>query len=239
MIIPCIDLQGGKVVQLVQGERKALELETLENAVEMFRDFPLLHIIDLDAAKGHGDNVSLIRDLLHTIKARVGGGIRSIDKAKQMIELGAEQVIVSTAAYRGDDINQLWLRSFAREIGPERTIIAVDFRNGKVAVKGWQESLDLSVEAAIEKLQPYCAGFLCTYVDREGMMQGTDLDLFLSLRPLVRGDLIAAGGISSVQEIKTLLDHNIQVALGMAIYTGLLDKDELLRMLVPSATSNE
>jgi len=224
---------GRKVVQLVQGERKALELDSVEQALEMFRGFPLLHIIDLDAAKGSGDNLELISSLLARVKARVGGGIRSAQTAKQILDLGAEQIIVGTAAF----FHPRLLPALAREIGPKRIIIAADCKNGKVAVKGWQETLDVSFDEAIKAVQPYCSGVLCTYVDREGMMQGTDIDFFLRLRSVVDGVLIAAGGISSIEEVKTLLKANIQVALGMAIYSGRLDLDELRELLKPLPVS--
>ena len=233
MVIPCIDLMDGKIVQLVKGEQKALELDSPDEALEMFKDFPLLHIIDLDAAKNRGNNHDLIKYLLEKSTARVGGGVRTVEDAKHMLELGAAQVIIGTAAFLPQGVNHGFMDNLARSVNADRIVIAVDCKEERVAIKGWQETVALTVEEAIEHLHPYCSGFLCTCVDREGMMQGTDLDLFLALKTTLSAigshSLTAAGGISSMSEVETLLRANIDVALGMAIYTGQLPLSELLR----------
>jgi phosphoribosylformimino-5-aminoimidazole carboxamide ribotide isomerase len=226
-VIPCIDLMGGKVVQLVNGEKKALELESADEAVEMFRQFPLLHIIDLDAALGRGNNRDLIRDLLGKVRARVGGGIRSVEDAVALIELGADQVIVGTAAFTADGIDAPFLQALNATIGTQRVVVAIDVKGGKVAVKGWQATQAYGPADVLAMLEPYCAGFLCTYVDREGMLQGTNLEFFLDLRSRTNRDLIAAGGVSTLEEVRTLVEADIQVALGMAVYTGKLSLEEI------------
>jgi phosphoribosylformimino-5-aminoimidazole carboxamide ribotide isomerase len=226
-VVPCIDVMGGKVVQLVQGERKSLELDSPDQAIVMFEGFPLLHVIDLDAAMGRGDNRELIRYLLERVRARVGGGVRSIEDAAALIALGASQVIVGTAAFTGGGVDGPFLQRLADTVGRDRVIVAIDVKGGRVAVKGWLDTLGFAPEDVLAELEPYCAGFLCTYVDREGMMQGTDLDLFLRLRDLTTRTLIAAGGITTMQEVRTLLEAGIEVALGMAVYTGRLSLDEL------------
>jgi phosphoribosylformimino-5-aminoimidazole carboxamide ribotide isomerase len=227
MTIPCIDVMGGKVVQLVQGDRKALELDSPDEALRMFEGFPLLHLIDLDAALGRGENRELVAYLLSKVSARVGGGVRSVEGAQALISLGASQVIVGTSAFGPDGVNRQFLSELVSAIGRERVIVAIDVKGGKLAVRGWQSTLEMSPFDVVSELSPYCAGFLCTYVDGEGMMEGTDLPFFLSLRERVEGELIAAGGISSIAEIKALVGAGIQVAIGMAAYTGRLSLDEL------------
>ncbi|HWA83104.1 MAG TPA: HisA/HisF-related TIM barrel protein, partial [Fimbriimonadaceae bacterium] len=196
--------------------------------------FPLLHVIDLDAALGKGDNRELVRYLLSKARARVGGGVRSIGRAAELTELGAEQVIVGTSAFLPNGINRPFLEPLAQEIGKEKVVVAIDVKGGRIAVKGWQQALDLKPEDVLRELEPYCAGFLCTYVDREGMMAGTNLPFFLNLRRQTDKTLIAAGGITTLAEVRTLVQANIQVALGMAVYTGRLNLSDLANMMSQS-----
>ena len=221
MIIPCIDLMGGKVVQLVQGREKALEADPPLEMLKKFADFPEIQVIDLDAAIGNGDNFAIVQLLASRAKCRVGGGVRTADRARALVEQGAHRVIVGTAAFTPA------IEEIAAAIGPERVLIALDSKNGKVVVKGWRESIDVSAEEILSRLEPYCRGFLCTYVDKEGMMQGTDLAWFRRLRTATKHELTAAGGITTVEEIRELTALNIDAALGMAIYRSRLD----LRML--------
>ena len=118
----------------------------------------------------------------------------------------------------------------AAAVGPDRILIALDSKNGKIVVKGWQEATDFTAEEIVNSLEPYCGGFLCTYVDKEGMMQGTDLDWFRRLRAATSLELTAAGGITTVEEIRELQRMNIHAALGMAVYTGRLDLADLARI---------
>jgi phosphoribosylformimino-5-aminoimidazole carboxamide ribonucleotide (ProFAR) isomerase len=215
MIIPCIDLMDGKVVQLVQGREKALEGDSPEEMLRKFAAFPEIQVIDLDAAIGRGSNGDLVRLLASKAKTRVGGGVRS--------------VIVGTAAFGPSGVNADFLGGLRAAAGRERLIVAVDSKGGRIVVKGWRESTDLSAEAVLRELEPYCSGFLCTYVDKEGMMQGTDLDWFRRLRAATSLELTAAGGITTLEEIRALQEMNVHAALGMAIYTGKLSLDELAR----------
>jgi phosphoribosylformimino-5-aminoimidazole carboxamide ribotide isomerase len=230
MIIPCIDLMGGKVVQLVQGREKALEAEGPLAMLEKFHAFPEIQLIDLDAALGRGSNDELVRLVASRAVARVGGGVRSIERAQALIEQGARKVIVGTAAFHADGINDDFLRALAGAIGRERLIIALDSKAGRIVIKGWRESTQLTAQLVLAGLEPYCSGFLCTYVDKEGMMQGTDLDWFRSLRAATALEITAAGGITTLDEVRALLAMNVHAALGMAIYTGRLDLDELSRV---------
>ena len=222
MIIPCIDLMGGKVVQLVQGREKALEAEGPLEMLEKFKAFPQIQVIDLDAAMGQGFNDDLVEMVASRCVARVGGGVRSADRAQRLIQQGAHRVIIGTAAF-----NRPLLEQISQSIGPERLIIALDSKAGKVVVKGWKESTDFTAEQIIGELEPYCSGFLCTYVDKEGMLQGTDLDWFRRLRAATSHELTAAGGITTIEEIRELQKLGIHAALGMAIYTARLNLDEL------------
>jgi phosphoribosylformimino-5-aminoimidazole carboxamide ribotide isomerase len=222
MIIPCIDLMGGKVVQLVQGRDKALEGGTPLEMLRRFAAFPQIQVIDLDAAMGQGSNDDLVELIASRAVARVGGGVRSPERARVLIQQGAYRVIVGTAAF-----NRELLSEIADVVTPERLVIALDSRGGKVVVKGWQEATESTAEEMIPHLEPYCSGFLCTYVDKEGMLQGTDLDWFRRLRAATQYEITAAGGITTIDEVRELARLKIHAALGMAIYTGRLDLDEL------------
>ncbi len=227
MIIPCIDLMDGKVVQLVQGREKALEADGPLVMIEKFRAFPEIQVIDLDAAIGRGSNDELVRLVASRATVRAGGGVRSLERARTLVEQGAHRVIAGTAAFRADGVNEDFLRAVAGEIGPERLIIALDSKDGRIVVKGWRESTRLTAEEVLGQLEPYCSGFLCTYVDKEGMMQGTDLAWFRRLRAATKREITAAGGITTLDEVRQLLDMNVHAALGMAIYTGRLSLQEL------------
>jgi phosphoribosylformimino-5-aminoimidazole carboxamide ribotide isomerase len=221
MIVPCIDLMNGKVVQLVQGRDKALEGDAPLEMLRKFAAFPEIQVIDLDAAMGKGENNALVELLASRARCRVGGGVRTPDRARRLIDQGAHRVIVGTAAFTPV------LEEIAAAVGPERLIIALDSREGKIVVKGWRESTAFTAEEVIGQLEPFCSGFLCTYVDKEGMLQGTDLDWFRRLRAATTHELTAAGGITTLEDVRELLAMNVHAALGMAIYTGRLDLAEL------------
>ncbi len=227
MIIPCIDLMGGKVVQLVQGRDKALEGGTPREMLERFSAFREIQVIDLDAAIGTGANDDPVRFLAAHAATRVGGGVRTVERAETLAGQGARKIIVGTAAFHADGVNAPFLESLARAVGREKLIVAVDSKGGKIVVKGWRESLEITAEEVLGSLEPYCAGLLCTYVDKEGMMQGTDLDWFRKLRAATDLELTAAGGITTLDDVRELHRLNIHAALGMAIYTGRLDLAEL------------
>ena len=225
MIIPCIDLMGGKVVQLVQGRHKALEADSPLEMLERFGAFAEIQVIDLDAAMGSGSNDPLVELLASRAMIRAGGGVRSAERARKLVEQGAHRIIVGTAAF-----DRPALEAIAASIGKERLIIALDSRDGKVVVKGWREATAWTAEEVLKQLEPYCSGFLCTYVDKEGMLQGTDLAWFRRLRAATSHELTAAGGITTLDDIRELQALGIHAALGMAIYTGHLDLSELARI---------
>ena len=230
MIFPCIDLMDGKVVQLIQGREKALEGDSPDEMLRRFAGFPEIQVIDLDAAMGRGSNDGLVRMIAAKATTRVGGGVRTAERARALVEQGARKVIVGTSAFTKSGINEPLLAEIRDAIGRERLIVAVDSKGGRIVVKGWQEETNFTAESVLSSLEPYCSGFLCTYVDKEGMMQGTDLEWFRRLRDATSLELTAAGGITTLDDVRALLDLRIHAAVGMAVYTGRLDL-EVLRNL--------
>lgn len=231
MIFPCIDLMGGRVVQLVQGRTRALEAESPEAMLRRFAPFPEIQVIDLDAAMGLGENAGLVEAIAAKAVCRIGGGVRTAARARRLVDLGAHRVIIGTSAFTGDGINAPLLTEIAAAVTPDRVIIALDSRDGHIVVKGWTHATSFTAEAMVSQLEPFCSGFLCTYVDKEGMMQGTDLDWFRRLRAATDHEITAAGGVSSLAEVKALQAMDVHAALGMAIYTGLLSLDDLAALL--------
>jgi phosphoribosylformimino-5-aminoimidazole carboxamide ribotide isomerase len=230
MIIPCIDLMDGKVVQLVQGRDKALEGDSPLAMLERFAAFPEIQVIDLDAAMGRGSNDAIVEMLASRAAVRVGGGVRTPERAATLVAQGARKVIIGTSAFTNGGVNHAFLREITSAAPRERLIIALDSKDGRIVVKGWKESIDVRAEDVLRELEPYCAGFLCTYVDKEGMMQGTDLDWFRRLRAATDHEITAAGGITTLDDIRALQAIDVHAALGMAIYTRRLDLIELARM---------
>ena len=229
MIIPCIDLMDRKVVQLVQGREKALEGDVPLTMLEKFAGFPQIQVIDLDAAIGNGANDELVQLVSSMAVCRVGGGVRTVERARKLIAQGAFRVIVGTSAFTSSGINEAFLTELVDSVGPEPIVLALDSKGGRITVKGWRESLNVTAEEVVRSLEPYCSGFLCTYVDKEGMMQGTDLDWFARLRAATKHEITAAGGITTMDDVRALDQLGIHSALGMAIYTGRLDLAELAR----------
>jgi len=231
VIFPCIDLMDGKVVQLVQGREKALEGDAPEEMLRRFAAFPEIQVIDLDAAMGRGSNDGLVRLLAAQAVTRIGGGVRTVERARALVAQGAHKVIVGTSAFTAAGINEPFLASVRDAIGRERLLVAVDSKEGRIVVKGWRESTNFAAEDVLQSLEPYCSGFLCTYVDKEGMLQGTDLDWFRRLRAATSLELTAAGGITTLDDVRALLAMNVHAALGMAIYTGTLSLSELASLV--------
>ncbi len=226
MIIPCIDLMGGKVVQLRQGREKVLEADPPLEMLKKFAAFPQIQVIDLDAALDQGSNDAIVRDLADRAILRVGGGIRTADRALELLDNGVYRVILGTAVFTPEGIN----RTLLEALPPDRVIVALDSRGGRIVVKGWREATEFSAEDVVGELEPFCAEFLCTCVDKEGMMQGTDLEWFRRLRAATDREITAAGGITTLEEVRVLLDMGLHVALGMALYTGRLPIKELTRI---------
>jgi phosphoribosylformimino-5-aminoimidazole carboxamide ribotide isomerase len=223
MIIPCIDLQNGKAVQLIHGRKCALAVEDVFGLLDRFSSYPILHVIDLDAAMRKGSNARLIKSLCHRAKinVRVGGGIRTVARARRILSWGAEKIIIGSAA-----LNRSFLAKLKACVGRNRVIIALDTERGHIVVRGWRERLKLRPAEVIPELEPFCSGFLSTLVDKEGAMKGTDLQRFRKLQRVTRLPITAAGGVTTMREVKALERAGMNAAVGMAIYTGRLASDQ-------------
>ncbi len=258
MIISSIDLKDGKVVQLRQGKDLVLERDNPEELIAEFDKYGEVAIIDLDAAlrntkaDGSTANTEILKGLLRRGSVRVGGGIRDQKKAKELLSLGAEKVIIGSAAFTLADgtagVNAAFLETMVAAVGRERIIISVDSRDGKIAVKGWTESAGIDLVAGAKAVEPYCSELLFTCVEREGTMTGIDMSLVRAVREAVKCRLVVAGGVSTVEEITALERLGCDVQLGMALYTGKValkdgfincldwDKVELITVVAQSDT---
>jgi phosphoribosylformimino-5-aminoimidazole carboxamide ribotide isomerase len=222
MLIPAIDLRDGQVVQLVQGKRLALATDDWQSWVDRFRPFPKVQLIDLDAAMERGANEPLMRRICAEKPCRVGGGIRSIERARQVLDLGATHVIVSSALFADGRLNLAFADALATAVGRERVIAAVDSSHGVVTIRGWQEATQTTAVEAARALEPYCDEFLYTNVDTEGLMQGIPMDAVRAVREATTRRVVAAGGITTQGEIDALDAMGVDAVVGMAIYTGRL-----------------
>jgi len=222
MLIPSIDLQGGKIVQLVQGERLAVETAEVDVWIQKFAAYPKVQLIDLDAAKGAGSNEPLVAHICRALPCRVGGGIRSIERAEAILGLGATKVILGSSLFTGNAVNLDFATTLSEHVGAERLIAAVDGKGGKVVVHGWRTSLDITPAEAMRRLEPFFSEFLYTHVDLEGLMKGTDMNAVRALRSATARALTAAGGITTREEIEQLDAMNVDAVVGMAVYTGKL-----------------
>jgi phosphoribosylformimino-5-aminoimidazole carboxamide ribotide isomerase len=220
MLIPSIDLQGGRIVQLVQGEKLAVETSDFDGWIERFSSFPKVQLIDLDAAKNAGSNEPLIAEICRRLPCRVGGGIRTATRAEQIIGLGATAVILASSLFKDGAVNLVLAHEVSSVISPQRFIAAVDSRGGRVVVDGWRTVLPITPADAVRALEPYCDEFLYTHVDLEGLMQGTDMAAIEAVRSATTRKLTAAGGITTMDEVDQLDAMEVDAVVGMAIYTG-------------------
>ena len=220
MLIPSIDLQRGRIVQLVQGERLAVESTDVEGWIARFRGHRAIQLIDLDAAKGEGSNDPLAAHICAQVPCRVGGGIRSIERAREVLVRGATHVIIGSALFADGAVDVRFASAIAAAVGPERLIAAVDSRGGRIAIHGWRTVLNLSTFDAVRELQPFVSEFLYTHVDREGLMAGTDIPAVLAVRNATTRRVTAAGGITTNDEVELLDGLGVDAVVGMAIYTG-------------------
>jgi phosphoribosylformimino-5-aminoimidazole carboxamide ribotide isomerase len=222
MLIPSIDLMEGKIVQLVQGEKKVLEFDDFEPWRERFARYPLVQIIDLDAAIGQGDNRQLVRSLLRRLPCQVGGGIRTAEKAREMLDDGALRVIIGSSLIKDGNIQNTFAEQLAGQLGAERLIFAVDSKGGRVAIRGWRQLTDISAAQMIRALESWCGGFLYTHIDTEGLLLGMPLDVVSELRSVTSKRLTVAGGIRTQEEVDRLDVMGVDAVVGMAIYLELL-----------------
>jgi phosphoribosylformimino-5-aminoimidazole carboxamide ribotide isomerase len=229
MLIPSIDLQNGRIVQLVQGETLALEATDPDLWIARFSSFPRVQLIDLDAAMGRGDNGEMVRMICGRLPCRVGGGIRSLERARAVLDAGAHAVIAGSALFRNGSVDVQFAQGLSAAIGVDRMISAIDSREGHVVIHGWKTKLPMTAVEAIGALEPYCAEFLYTHVDAEGLMQGTDIGAILAVRRATSRRVTAAGGITTREEIDRLDAAGVDAVVGMAIYTGQLPLDPFVR----------
>jgi len=223
MLIPSIDLLGGQIVQLVQGEKLRLAFDDFEYWIEKFSRFPLVQLIDLDAAMRQGDNSKLVAQIAKRLPVQAGGGIHSIERAQQVLDAGAKRVIVGSALFSSEGaVNVEFAAALAAAVGAKRIVAGIDTKNGRIAVKGWKAQVELTPDDAIPQLDPHAGAFLYTHVDGEGLMQGFPIETAARLRKLTAKQLIVAGGIRSQQEVDALEALGADAVVGMAVYTELL-----------------
>jgi phosphoribosylformimino-5-aminoimidazole carboxamide ribotide isomerase len=219
MLIPSIDVMGGKIVQLVQGERKALESDDFDYWINRFSQYPLVQLIDLDAAMGKGDNRNLIAMVCRRLPCQIGGGIRTIAKAQELLGIGAKKIILGSSLIKAGAIDTEFAEQCADSVGAERLTFAIDSRDGKVSIKGWKEKTSIDPLAMVRMLDPFCGAFLYTHIDTEGTMTGFPLEVAERLRKATSRQMIVAGGIRSMEEVTQLDAMNVDAVVGMAIYT--------------------
>ena len=228
MLIPCIDLQNGQAVQLIHGRERELAIRDVLGVLEKFKNYEWLHIIDLDAAMGKTSNAKLAQELCFTarssygMKVRIGGGIRTVARAVTVAGWKPEQIIIGSAVFRDGELNLLFLKRLVKQIDPARIVIALDTAKGHITTQGWRRTVKLRAEDVMVQLQPYCAAFLCTDVDREGTMSGANLKWFRGLRKATGHPVIAAGGIKTRREVSALGKMGMDAAVGMAMYKNIL-----------------
>ncbi len=220
MLIPSIDLQNGRVVQLIQGEKLAVASDDLDGWIAKFSSFPLVQLIDLDAAMGVGDNADLVREVCRRLPCQVGGGVRTADRAQRLLDAGAHRVILGSSLFSTTEVQVARAREFTVAFGADRLVAAVDSRGGCVTIHGWKTPTSITAVEAVRTLSPFVDRFLYTHVDTEGTMSGLNLDAVLAINAQVPGRVIAAGGIRSMTEVDHLHSLGIDAVVGMAIYTG-------------------
>jgi phosphoribosylformimino-5-aminoimidazole carboxamide ribotide isomerase len=228
MLIPCIDLQGGRAVQLVHGRKRELAVDDLFGLLDKFKNYSWLHIIDLDAAMNKGNNDEFSRELCrkagksYGMKVRIGGGIRTVARAVEIAKWKPTQIIIGSAAFSAGKVNTRFLKQLVKKVPRQKIIIALDTAKGYITVNGWRRRLKLRAENVMAQLEPFCSGFLCTDVDREGTMTGANLHWFKKLREATLHPIIAAGGIKTRREITALEKIDMDAAVGMALYKNRL-----------------
>jgi len=220
LLIPSIDLMGGRIVQLVQGAEIKLAFDDFEYWIERFSSYPMVQLIDLDAAMRQGDNAALIQRIAKRLPCQVGGGIRTPERARALLGAGARRVILGSVLFDAAGVATKRAELLAAAIGREQFVASIDTKGGRVAVHGWKESVALTPEQAIQALDPYCGAFLYTHVDTEGTMQGFPFERARVLRDLTSRQLIVAGGIREQAEIDALDGIGVDAVVGMAVYMG-------------------
>jgi phosphoribosylformimino-5-aminoimidazole carboxamide ribotide isomerase len=220
MLIPSIDLMGGKIVQLVQGEKKKLEFDNFDYWIERFSKHSIVQLIDLDAARGAGDNRQLVKQIVSRLNCQVGGGIHNVETAEELLNLGASKVIIGSALLTEGRIDHQHARALAEAIPQAGLMFALDSRGGRVAIDAWRTATAITAFDMIRELEPFCGSFLYTHIDTEGLMGGIPMETVLSIRRATKRHLVVAGGITEQHEIDALDALGIDAVVGMALYAG-------------------
>ncbi len=220
MLIPSIDLMGGKIVQLVQGKKKALEFDNFDYWIERFSNYPLVQVIDLDAARGTGNNRAIVAQIVQQLKCQVGGGIRDAETARELLEAGARRIIFGSVLLKDGKIDTDYAVTLAGSLGTAALVFALDSRGGRVAIDGWRKETAVTALQMILELEPFCETFLYTHIDTEGLMAGIPMDAVGAIRRATSRRLVVAGGIRTQQEIDILDALGMDAVVGMALYSG-------------------
>ena len=214
---------GGRIVQLVQGEKLKLAFDDFDYWIDRFAKYPLVQLIDLDAAMRQGNNQALIEMVCKRLPCQVGGGLRTPEDGQRLINAGAKRVIYGSSLFNESGVDKAFAASLKKALGEDALCFSVDTKNGRVATKGWKDSVDLTPEEAITWLEDYCAAFLYTNVDTEGTMQGFPMEVAAILRSTTARQLIVAGGIKARAEVDALDAMGVDAVAGMAVYSGAME----------------
>jgi phosphoribosylformimino-5-aminoimidazole carboxamide ribotide isomerase len=209
-------------VQLVQGEKKALEFDDFEYWIERFSKYPMVQVIDLDAARGAGNNRQIVNRIVQRLHCQVGGGIRSVETSREVLAAGARRVIVGSTLLKDGGIDTSYASKLAGALGTEPLVFALDSRGGRVAINGWRKETAVTAFDMIRELEPFCETFLYTHIDTEGLMGGIPMETVGAIRKATARRLIVAGGIKTQEEIDTLEAQGMDAVVGMAVYSGKL-----------------
>ena len=222
MLIPSIDLMGGKIVQLVQGEKKALEFDNFDYWIERFSKYPMVQVIDLDAARGTGNNRPIVNRIVQRLNCQVGGGIRSLEAARDVLASGARKVILGSSLLTDGKINTEYAAKLASALGNAALVFALDSRSGRVAIDGWRTATNVTAFDMIRALEPFCETFLYTHIETEGLMGGISMETVSAIRQATSRRLVVAGGIKTREEIDLLDAQGMDAVVGMALYSGII-----------------
>ena len=223
MLIPSIDLMGGRIVQLVQGKTLKLAFDDFDHWIERFARYPLVQLIDLDAAMRQGSNAELVAMICKRLPCQVGGGLKTAEDGQRLLDAGAKRVIYGSSLFGADGVQKAFAAGLKKALSEDALCFSVDTKGGRVAVKGWKDSVDLTPEEAVTWLEDYCAAFLYTHVDTEGTMQGFPMDVAAVLRSTTARQLIVAGGIKEQAEVDALDAMGVDAVAGMAVYSGAME----------------
>ena len=220
MLIPSIDLMGGKIVQLVHGEKLALEIDDFEPWIKKFEKYRLVHVVDVDAARREGSNRKLVEELSKRLSCQVGGGVATAEIAREFLDAGAKRVVIGSGVIKDEKLNLEFAADVAAKVGADKVVYAVDTRHGLITVSGWRKTVPITLEDAVIALGPYCTAFMHTHVDTDAGPGGYPMNLARDLVKITKNHVIVGGGISTADEVAELDSMGVDAVVGMAIYSG-------------------